>query len=140
MQWQGVGKRCLLLDEATLNPTQGSLYQAINIHRDYWTPENTGAFMPRPVLKGGSYNYRPSDKWIQDASYIRLKNITLGYTIPFKANKFVQSCYVYLSGDNLWEKTNTRWDAFDPEAPAMTSINRWYAFYRAVSIGLNITF
>lgn len=139
MKWQGVGKRCLLLDEATLNPTQGSLYQAINIHRDYWTPENIGAFMPRPVLKGGSYNYKPSDKWIQDASYIRLKNITLGYTIPFKANKFVQSCYVYVSGDNLWEKTNTRWDAFDPEAPAMTSINSWYAFYRAVSIGLNVT-
>ena len=35
---RGVGKRNFLLDEATLNPTQGSLYQAINIHRDYWTP------------------------------------------------------------------------------------------------------
>ena len=139
VQLQGVGKRNFLLDEGTLNPTQGSLYQAIDIHRDYWTPENPGAFMPRPVYKGGSYNYKPSDRWIQDAAYLRLKNVTLGYTIPFKANKIVRSCYIYLSGDNLWETTRT-WDAFDPEAPALTSVNGWYAFYRAVTLGLNVTF
>ena len=139
VQLQGVGKRNFLLDEATLNPTQGSLYQAINIHRDYWTPENTDAFMPRPVYKGGSYNYKPSDRWIQDAAYLRLKNITIGYTIPFKPRSFVRSCYVYVSGDNLWETTRT-WDVFDPEAPAITTVNGWYAFYRAVTVGLNVSF
>ncbi len=136
---QGVGKRNFLIDDGTLNPTEGSLYQAIDIHRDYWTPENTDAFMPRPVYKGGAYNYKPADRWIQDASYLRIKNITLGYEIPFKPNKVIRSLYVYVSGDNLWEFTNT-WDAFDPEAPALTTVDDWYAFYRSISIGLNLTF
>lgn len=95
--------------------------------------------MPRPVYKGGSYNYKPSDRWIQDAAYLRLKNITIGYTIPFKPRSFVRSCYVYVSGDNLWETTRT-WDVFDPEAPAITTVNGWYAFYRAVTVGLNVSF
>lgn len=136
---QGVGKRYFLLDDGTLNPTEGSLYQAIDIHRDYWTPENTDAFMPRPIYKGGAYNYKPADRWIQDASYLRIKNITIGYDIPFKPNRFIRSLYVYVTGDNLWEFTNT-WDAFDPEAPAITTVDDWYAFYRSVSIGLNLTF
>ena len=139
MMWQGVGKRYFLLDEETLNPVQGSLYQAINIHRDYWTPENTDAFMPRPVYKGGSYNYKAADRWIQDAAYLRLKNVTIGYTIPIKKNKLIRSCYVYLSGENLWETTRT-WDVFDPEAPAQTSINSWYAYARSVTMGVNISF
>lgn len=139
MMWQGVGKRYFLLDEETLNPVQGSLYQAINIHRDYWTPENTDAFMPRPVYKGGSYNYKAADRWIQDAAYLRLKNVTIGYTIPVKKNKLIRSCYVYLSGENLWETTRT-WDVFDPEAPAQTSINSWYAYARSVTMGVNISF
>lgn len=92
VQLQGVGKRNFLLDEATLNPTQGSLYQAINIHRDYWTPENTDAFMPRPVYKGGSYNYKPSDRWIQDAAYLRLK--TSRSAIRFPSNRGVSSVRV----------------------------------------------
>lgn len=139
MMWQGVGRRCFLLDEGTLNPVQGSLYQAINIHRDYWTPENTDAFMPRPVYKGGSYNYKPADRWIQDAAYLRLKSVTVGYSIPFKPNKVVRSCYVYVSGENLWETTRT-WDVFDPEAPAETSVNSWYAYARSVTLGMSITF
>lgn len=140
VRFNGVGKRNILLDETTLNPTQGSLYQAIDIHRDYWTSNNTDAFMPRPVYKGGSYNYRAADRWIQDASYIRLKNITLGYDVPLKNRKVVNRIYVYLSGDNLWEYSNLRWKVFDPEAPALTSVNSWYAFYRAASLGVNLSF
>lgn len=139
MLWQGVGERYFLLDEGTLNPVQGSLYQAINIHRDYWTPENTDAFMPRPVYKGGSYNYKPADRWIQDAAYLRLKNVTIGYTVPLKKNKWIRSCYIYLSGENLWETTRT-WDVFDPEAPAQTSVNSWYAYARSITVGLNLSF
>ena len=103
VQLQGVGKRNFLLDEATLNPTQGSLYQAINIHRDYWTPENTDAFMPRPVYKGGSYNYKPSDRWIQDAAYLRLKNIQLGYSFGDRILKKIRlkALRVFMNIDTL---------------------------------------
>lgn len=135
---QGVGKRKFLLDEETLNPTAGSLYQAVDFHRDYWTPDNRDAFFPRPVYKGGSYNYKPSDRWIQDGSYIRLKNIQIGYTIPIKKS-FIENLNVYVSGDNLYEWTNT-WKSFDPEAPAIASSQEWYAFFRSVSFGLNLTF
>lgn len=136
---QGVGKRYFLLDSNTLNPTGGSLYQAISIHRDYWTPDNTDAFMPRPVFKGGAYNYKPADRWIQDASYFRLKNVTLSYKIPLKVNKFVRAVDVFVTGDNLCEITKT-WKEFDPEAPSLTAAENWYTYYRAVSLGLHLAF
>src|SRR5690606_10536288 len=48
---------------------------------DYWTPENTNALNPAPNFDDGSYD---SDRWLENASYIRLRNITLAYTMPSK--------------------------------------------------------
>lgn len=139
VQLQGVGKRYFLIDDSTLNPTGGSLYQAISIHRDYWTEENTDAFMPRPVFKGGAYNYKPADRWIQNAAYLRIKNVTLSYTVPLRNKKFVRGIELFAAGDNLWEFTKA-WDSFDPEAPSLTSAENWYSFYRAITFGAHLSF
>ena len=138
-QLQGVGQRYFLLDDSTLNPTGGSLYQAISIHREYWTEENRDAFMPRPVFKGGAYNYKPADRWIQDAAYLRIKNVTLSYDIPKLRSRLIRAADIFISGDNLGELTKT-WKEFDPEAPSLTSAENWYAFYRAITFGVHLTF
>jgi hypothetical protein len=51
------------------------------IHMDRWTPDNPNAFFPR-MYQTSAHNYKPSDRWAQNGSYLRLKNIQFGYTIP----------------------------------------------------------
>src|SRR5690606_11321129 len=135
---QGVGERKFLLDSETLNPTSGSLYQAMDFHRDYWTESNQDAFFPRPLYKGGSYNYKPADRWIQNGAYLRIKNVTLSYDIPAEI-KWIKKVNAFVAGENLGEITKA-WKVFDPEAPAITGSHDWYAFNRTLTIGLNITF
>jgi hypothetical protein len=57
-------------------------------------------------------NARFSDRWIEDGSYLRLKNITLSYNLPMTI-PVVQSCALYLTGENLI--TITRYKGLDPE-------------------------
>ena len=95
--------------------------------------------MPRPVFKGGAYNYKPADRWIQDAAYLRIKNVTLSYDIPKLRSRLIRAADIFISGDNLGELTKT-WKEFDPEAPSLTSAENWYAFYRAITFGVHLTF
>ena len=95
--------------------------------------------MPRPVFKGGAYNYKPADRWIQNAAYLRIKNVTLSYTVPLRNKKFVRGIELFAAGDNLWEFTRA-WDSFDPEAPSLTSAENWYSFYRAITFGAHLSF
>lgn len=112
------------------------------IHRDYWTEDNQDAFWPRlydyKTNNGGeNFNFRPSDKWVQDASYLRLKNITLGYTIPY-VKKYVNSIRVYITGNDVWEHSDLL-KVFDPEAGNNVGRN-YYPFFRTWAFGVNITF
>ncbi len=85
-------------------------------HLDRWTPENRDASYPR-ILTEDSNNRLQSSYWIRDASYLRLKNVELGYNLPAavldKAN--LTSVRFYVSGLNLL--TFSALDTFDPEAP-----------------------
>lgn len=76
-----------------------------------WTPSNTNTNIPRNGFYYSKYGGYINDHFIEDASYCRLKNITLGYTIPFK--KVISSCRVYFSAENLF--TITGYSGFDPE-------------------------
>ena len=105
------------------------------IHMDRWTPENPDAFFPR-MYQTSAHNYRPSDRWAQNGSYIRLKNVQLGYSVPFK--RVVRELKIYVSGQDLWEKTDVL-DVFDPEVGNDVSA-RTYPFYRSISFGLNLSF
>jgi TonB-dependent starch-binding outer membrane protein SusC len=79
-----------------------------------WSPENTGAKYPRltQLDRNGNYN-RPSDLFIEDGSYLRLRNIQLGYNFKIKG---FQKCRFYVSGQNLL--TLTKYSGFDPEVAA----------------------
>lgn len=113
-----------------------------------WTEDNRNTYFPR---RRGYQSYSSSsmgvasDYFLQNAAYIRLKNLTLGYTLPLKPNKAVEKVRFYLTGENLWYwspmKKHTTY--VDPEvATASSSQNDdcIYPFSRTVSFGVDITF
>ncbi|WP_455666474.1 SusC/RagA family TonB-linked outer membrane protein [Phocaeicola sp.] len=134
--FQGVGKRSFLIKTETLAPMLNTYNLPWSIHQDYWTPENPDAFWPR-LYQGNDFNYKVSDKWVQDASYIRLKNVQLGYVVPIN-KKYVERLRVYVSGDDLWEHSSVL-KVLDPESPNDVG-SQMYPFFRTVTFGVNLTF
>lgn len=85
---------------------------------DAWTPENRDTDIPRAVNGDPNGNARPSTRWIEDGSYLRLKNIQLGYNVPASTlnsimGGSVSSLRVYLAAQNLF--TFTGYSGWDPE-------------------------
>ena len=96
-----------LLNMTNMNLEWNRTEEALN----RWTPENTNTNIPRNGFYYSQYGGYINDHFVEDASYLRLKNLTLGYTIPFK--KFISSCRVYFSAENLF--TVTGYSGWDPE-------------------------
>jgi len=101
-------------------------FDETNKHADMvnsWTPDNTDTHMPR--LNGNDKNNtnRTSDRFVEDGSYIRLKNLTLGYNLPKQVveKAGLSSFRVYFSGQNLWTKTD--YSGADPEIGQRSSTN-----------------
>lgn len=88
--------------------------------------------------EAGKHNYRPSSFWMQDASYLRLKNVEIGYTFDQKlAARFgMRMLRVYMNGQNIYTWTKMRY--FDPEIPS--SNGSVYPMTRVINIGANIQF
>lgn len=138
MFWQGIGKRDWF-------PGQGSAaywgftnewQTPLTTSLDYWTTENRNAFFPKLGWNNGG-NRVASTRYLQSASYCRLKSITLGYTIP-KAildKVGVSRLRVYITGENLFTFTPLI-KAFDPE----TLDNLTYPINKKLAVGLNLTF
>ena len=83
-----------------------------------------------------------NDYWIQDASYIRLKNITVGYTLPLK-NKNVEKVRFYFSGENLayWSPMKKWTTTVDPEVATTSAYGDClYPYAKTFSFGVDITF
>lgn len=133
--FQGAATRRFLINEGTLSPLLGTADMPWTIHMDRWTPENPDALFPR-MYQTSAHNFRPSDKWAQNGSYVRLKNIQIGYNIPINKT-YVQKMRIYFSGQDLWESTKVL-PVFDPEVGNNVSATT-YPFFRTFSFGLNIT-
>ena len=71
-------------------------------HLDRWTPTHHDATYPR-ITRNSQINFATSSVWLQDAPYVRLKNVTFGYTIPraFLLKWGVTGAHVFLTGENL---------------------------------------
>ena len=137
MMFQGVGKRKLLIDTEAIAPFGRTYQMPWTIHRDYWTEDNQDAAWPRLYnYNGDMFNFQPSDKWVQNAAYVRLKNITLGYTIPV-SKRYIQKLRVYISGNDVWEKSDIL-KVFDPESGNNVGRN-YYPFFRTWAFGVNVT-
>lgn len=104
---------------------------------DRWTEDNIDGTMPRA---GGTINYgveNPCSFWTQNASFVRLKNLEIGYTLPnLWFNKLrISNCRVYLSGQNLFTLDHIKY--VDPEGSGEGS---YYPQMRIFNIGCNLTF
>lgn len=82
---------------------------------DAWTPQNTNTIVPRATIRDLALNKRPSDYLVEDGSYLRLKTLQLGYTLPsdFTERFYVTNLRFYVSGQNLL--TLTDYKGYDPE-------------------------
>ncbi len=106
---------------------------------NYWTPDNRDAFYPIPRYSK-NYNTQVQSKYLQDGSYIKLRNISLSYRVPKKilSKASIRDLSVFVSGENLWTK-NLMNNGLDPE---MKDVQYgWnYPFMKKISFGINITF
>lgn len=137
VMFQGVGKRDVMLN-GSMFPLFKAEEMPWTIHRDYWTEDNQDAFWPRLYqYKGDTFNSRSADRWMQDASYFRLKNLTLGYTVPV-SKKYMEKLRVYVTGQDLFEFTSML-SVIDPEADN-NATRALYPFFRSWTVGVNVTF
>ena len=127
------------------------------IPRDFlskvWSENNPNAYFPRPIGYLALGKDRSlgvvNDRYLQNLAYCRIKNITLGYTIPTKITKkiCIEKLHIYFSGENLFTFSTLKSKYIDPEqASSENSINsgtgnaKTYPWSKTYSFGLNVTF
>lgn len=129
---QGVGK----VDRIMMDyPTIGGGATEAMWNRYHETENPFGTY---PGLGNVAYNSLPSSFWIKNASYLRMKNIELGYSFPknWLSKAKIQGLRVYISAQNLF--TITGIENYDPEKYATDSRNSTYPNAKTFSVGLNI--
>jgi TonB-linked SusC/RagA family outer membrane protein len=99
-----------------------------------WTPSNPSTTMPRAIFNDPAQNNRMSDRWVEDAGFMRLQNVELAYRIPASVlgkSGFIQGIRVYIMGTNL--ATFTNYSGVDPE-------NDFNPVAKQIVFGLNASF
>ena len=124
------------------------------IHTDFmknvWSEENPNAYFPRPrgyaSYSGGALGV-VNDRYLQNAAYLRLKNLTVGYTIPLRSKKVINQLRVYFTGENLfyWSPLKKYTKTVDPELTNTSSTYNagtgvGYGYSRSYSVGVDLKF
>lgn len=111
---------------------------------DHWTEDNRNAYFPRVKAYSAEDNNElgfPQTKYLQDASYLRLKNLTLGYTLPktWLGRLKMNNVRLYFSAENLitWHNMDVE---LDPEVSTTTNAGKVYPMQKTFSFGLNVGF
>ena len=149
--FQGIGKRDVFFkDSATFFGMVGAWQRSLYTnHLDYfrYAGETLGANMDDPYygrIRTDRNNSQVCDRFMQNAAYLRLKNLQIGFNLPeyTKLSKYVKRARLYVSGENLF--TITKLKIYDPEAVGKTDSaygpGKTYPMYRVWSIGLDVTF
>ncbi|MBN8877659.1 MAG: TonB-dependent receptor [Sphingobacteriales bacterium] len=110
-----------------------------------WTPENPDAYFPilRSYIAQNAELSFPNNRYLQDLAYVRLKNLSVGYSLPQSVTRKLklERCRFYLSGENLVTLTKLDSKYIDPELMSTTPDGRAYPFSSKVfSFGVDITF
>lgn len=141
--FQGAAKTNWYYQAFSIMPFANTMRPYVH-NMDYWTPENPDAPNPRITNSPTTNNIQTSSFWMGNAAYLRLKSMTLAYTLPTAIIKKVrlQNARVYVSGQNVltWSKLKY----YDPEIGPNDSgapTNGWsYPNQKVISIGVNLTF
>ncbi|QJB37231.1 TonB-dependent receptor [Chitinophaga oryzae] len=155
MFWQGVGKRSQFLRGDIVEAFHNNEDHAMLQHLDRWTPLNPGSSYPRLTIgAANANNFAYSDYWLFDTKYLRLKNVQLGYNLPFAwTNRAgIQQVRLYVSAQNLITIMPARFRELgvDPEFTqfddhmSMSNYNpvagRNYPNARTFAVGLDVKF
>lgn len=138
---QGVGKRDFWPGDEAFWPAATQYYNLQKWqYEESWTPENPGAYFPIARATDKRNRDVKTDRYLQNASYLRMKNITLGWNLPKEWIKkvYLTNASVYVSGENLFEFTSIK-GPYDPEAARGNGV-MLYPFMRTYSFGINLTF
>lgn len=142
MNWTGAAQRSLLLDGAFREPFgNGKIRGLMQFHADTrWTPETAStATTPRFTETNAVYNMRSSSLWVRDGSYLKLKNVTIGYNFTDKKmlkKLGIQQLGIKLTGYNLL--TFDKFDIMDPECNPNNADS--YPIIKIYNLGINLTF
>ena len=152
--FQGVGKRDYFQNHNYFWGADNDMWwmQGLTPHADYFRNEdswsvkegyadvNYDAYYPRPVVSGGGKNRQTQTRYLQDASYIRLKNLQVGYTLPMNITERAgfSKVRIYFSGENLWTGTSLS-KLFDPETIGSGKGGSAYPLSRTYSFGISLT-
>lgn len=146
---QGVGRRQIWASGNMVLPGYYGTEANFAHTLDYWTPENTDAFYPRPMeySQTQKWNYEVNDRYLLNAAYVRLKALTIGYTLPkaLTSKIHIDRARVYVNGENLFELDKMGDVPIDPELD-WTSANlndsrtfgRAYPYRRVLSFGIQL--
>ena len=140
MTWAGAFKTSRLLSSMYRVPFGERNNSAVMKYmiEDAWTPEKgNSAKAPALSFKSKSHNYQDSDLWLRDASYVRLKNIEVGYSFPSSLLKkaHIGSLRIFMSGYNL-----LTFDSFKVSDPESDPSGTAYPLIKVVNVGLKVGF
>lgn len=118
------------------NGTEATLSTSM---RNVWTKSNTSGTIPNQGASGSSRNRETSDRFVENGSYLRLKNLQIGYSLPSRiVNKIgISRLRIYLTGSNLF--TATKYTGYDPEVGGGVDYGN-YPQSRTVTLGVNLNF
>ncbi len=135
--FQGVGKLDRILNSNGQTPLEGDRNNALAYWIDRWTPTNPSTTLPRV---GGINNAQFSDFYVEDVSYLRLRNIELGYSLPMDISKKagIQKLRIFISGQNML--TFTKFKNFDPERSTGGNTDLLTPLYKVFTTGINLKF
>lgn len=142
MAIQGVGEQWERITDNMASGYKDSWYSfPQNIAGKYWSPynseaQNQHAKYPRLTQTNANSNFAMSDFWLFNNHYLRMKNITIGYTFPGRITEkfFVKRLRLYVSGNDLFSINNCP-SGWDPE-----SLDTYYPIMRSVMFGVNVNF
>ncbi len=163
---QGVGKRDMWTTSSLFIPNAaGAQMNIFEDQLDYWTTSNTDARFPRPYINAsfgslaglpgnsGCNNFAPQTKYLNNLAYLRIKNLTVGYTLPQKLTQkiFIEKFRVYFSAQNLFtfdhiggkmdpELTGGWSSSFDIAGVDMRYAGRAMPFNRQWTCGIQLSF
>lgn len=110
---------------------------------DVWSKETPDAHYPTLTNQSdiNAYNYQCSSWSVNDGSYLRLKNLTIGYSLPASLLRktILSNVRFYVTGTDLWEWCRIK-DGWDPEAKRTVTAASRYPFLRTYTFGVNVTF
>ncbi|NLR91691.1 MULTISPECIES: SusC/RagA family TonB-linked outer membrane protein [Flammeovirga] len=105
-----------------------------------WEKPGDVATHPRMEYNNQSQSNKPSSRYLEDGSYLRLRNLSFGYRLPNKLTEKmnIKNARIYFSGDNLW--TLTGYSGMDPEVGDGSDMSAFYPVPKRFMFGLNFSF